>query len=95
MYPVICEGSPMLNGPKIAILGIHLESNRFAPSVCRPDFEEKCLVYGEDLLTDSRGAHPRACGTLSGFVREMDKICDWTPAPLVYLPRQPSDHEGH
>lgn len=74
----------MLNGPKIAILGIHLESNRFAPSVCRPDFEEKCLVYGEDLLTDSRGAHPRACGTLSGFVREMDKICDWTPAPLVY-----------
>jgi microcystin degradation protein MlrC len=74
----------MLNGPKIAILGIHLESNRFAPSVCRPDFEEKCLVYGEDLLTDSRGAHPRACGTLSGFVREMDKIGDWTPAPLVY-----------
>ena len=74
----------MPKGPKIAILGIHLESNRFAPSVSRPDFEEKCLLYGEDLLTDSRAAHPRACGTLSGFVREMDSIGDWTPAPIVY-----------
>lgn len=86
----------MSDGPKIAILGIHLESNRFAPPVTRPDFEEKCLVYGEGLLSDSRGAHPRACGTLTGFVREMDRIGNWVPAPLVYADggaAGPIDHE--
>ena len=70
--------------PKIAILGIHLESNKFAPPVGRVDFAEKFLAYGDDLLIDSRSEYPMACATLSGFVREMDKIGPWIPAPLVY-----------
>ena len=49
----------MAGDPKIAILGIHLESNRFAPPVLRPDFAEKFLAYDDELLTDSRGAHPK------------------------------------
>ena len=86
----------MTDAPKIAILGIHLESNRFAPPVFRPDFAEHCLIYGDELLTDSRGAHPRACGTLAGFVREMDAIGPWTPAPIVYADggaAGPIDHD--
>jgi microcystin degradation protein MlrC len=82
--------------PKIAILGIHLESNRFAPPVSRPDFEEKFLAYDDELLTDSRSKHPRACGTLTGFVLEMDRIGDWRPAPLVYADggaAGPIDHD--
>ncbi len=86
----------MADGPKIAILGIHLESNRFAPAVFRPDFEEKCLLYGDAMLEDSRALHPSACGTLTGFVREMDKVGPWTPAPLIYADvgaAGPIDHE--
>lgn len=74
----------MSKAPKIAILGIHLESNKFAPPVGRVDFAEKFLAYGDDLLIDSRSEYPMACATLSGFVREMDKIGPWIPAPLVY-----------
>ena len=70
--------------PKIAILGIHLESNRFAPSVGRADFAEKFLAYDSELLEDARSEYPKACSTLTGFVREMDDIGLWTPAPLVY-----------
>ena len=74
----------MVDEPKVAILGIHLESNRFAPPVFREDFSEKCLAYDDELIEDARSAHPKACGTLTGFVREMDRIGSWTPAPLVY-----------
>ena len=70
--------------PKIAVLGIHLESNSFAPSVTMPDFEERCLLFGDDLLVDSRSKHPAACGTLTGFVLEMDKISEWQAAPIIY-----------
>ena len=74
----------MVNAPKIAILGVHLESNRFAPPVGRADFAEKFLGYDEELINDARGSHPKACASLSGFVREMDDMGPWTPAPLVY-----------
>ena len=63
------RGSMMVDEPKIAILGIHLESNRFAPPVFRVDFAEKCLAYDDALIKDARSAHPKACGTLTGFVR--------------------------
>ena len=61
-----------------------LESNRFAPSVGRADFAEKFLAYDSELLEDARSEYPKACSTLTGFVREMDDIGLWTPAPLVY-----------
>lgn len=86
----------MTDGPKIALLGIHLESNRFAPSVGRPDFAEKFLAYDDELLVDSRSDHPSACGTLTGFVREMDAMGAWIPAPLVYADigaAGPIDHD--
>ena len=86
----------MVNQPKIAILGLHLESNRFAPPVLRPDFAEKFLAYDYELIEDSRSNYPRACGTLTGFVREMDRIGPWIPVPLVYADAGaagPIDHD--
>ncbi|MBM07952.1 MAG: MlrC family protein 3, partial [Magnetovibrio sp.] len=74
----------MANSPKIAILGLHLESNRFAPTAFKSEFIERCLLYGDELMLDSRSKHPKACGTLTGFVLAMDKIGSWQPAPLVY-----------
>ena len=74
----------MVDRPKIAILGLHLESNRFAPTAFKSEFKERCLLYGDELLIDSRSKHPKACSSLAGFVREMDKIGSWRPAPLVY-----------
>ena len=47
-------------------------------------FVEKFLAYDSELLEDARSEYPKACSTLTGFVREMDDIGLWTPAPLVY-----------
>ncbi len=69
--------------PRIALLGFNLESNRFAPSVSRPDFEERLLMSGDDIMADSRQAAPRITGTLWGFIQEMDKLGPWTPLPAT------------
>ncbi|MDP6389127.1 MAG: M81 family metallopeptidase [Alphaproteobacteria bacterium] len=74
---------PPAAGPKIAILGLHLESNRFARPVARADFVEKVLFAGEAILEDARSEHPRQVGTGTGFIRAMDAAGDWQPAPLV------------
>ncbi|MCP5152847.1 MAG: M81 family metallopeptidase [Ectothiorhodospiraceae bacterium] len=73
----------MTQGPRIAILGLHLESNRFAPVVGRDDFEAKLVLEGRDIVDDARSTHPRQPAAGTGFVRDMDEAGAWQPVPLV------------
>jgi microcystin degradation protein MlrC len=75
--------------PKIAILGFSLETNGFSPPSTRADFEQSYLMRGAALEADIRSEHPRANGTLPGFVREMNATGDWTMAPLVVAATSP------
>jgi len=44
---------------RVAILGMHLESNAFAP-VCREDaFRSNCYLAGDEIVADARAANPR------------------------------------
>lgn len=63
----------MGTGKRIAILALHLESNRFAPPVARGDFEEKVLLYGDEILADAAREHPRMVGTMTGFIHAMNE----------------------
>ncbi|MEC9151791.1 MAG: M81 family metallopeptidase [Pseudomonadota bacterium] len=73
----------MSTGKRIALLALHLESNRFAPSVGRADFEEKVLLYGDEILKDAAQEHPRMVGTMTGFIHAMNKVGPWTPVPII------------
>lgn len=70
-------------GKRIAILALHLESNRFAPPVGRAEFEEKVLLYGDAILADSACGHPRQGGTITGFIDTMNDTGPWTPVPII------------
>ena len=70
-------------GKRIAILALHLESNRFAPPVGRADFEEKVLLYGDAIMADAASDHPRLGGTITGFIDAMNETGPWTPVPIV------------
>jgi len=86
----------MGTGKRIALLALHLESNRFAPSVDRADFEEKVLLYGDDILADAAMKHPRMVGTMTGFIHTMNETGPWTPVPIVNADAGaagPIDHE--
>lgn len=75
--------------PKIAILGFSLETNGFSPPSTQQDFEDIYLMRGAALEADIRSEHPRANGTLPGFVREMNATGDWSMAPLVVAATSP------
>jgi len=70
-------------GKRIALLALHLESNRFAPPVGRADFAEKVLLHGDEILTDAALPHPRQGGTMTGFIHAMNDSGPWTPVPIV------------
>lgn len=73
----------MGTGKRIALLALHLESNRFAPAVGRADFEEKVLLYDDEIMDDAAGDHPRMVGTMTGFIHAMNEAGPWTPVPIV------------
>ncbi len=75
-------------GPRVAILGLHLEANRFAPPTTRDDFLTECWEVGEDI---SRLAYQTSHLPLEvpGFYERMDETGPWAPVPIIMLAAQP------
>lgn len=69
--------------PKIAILGIHLEANAFAPPTGEADFRTQCWEEGEAITRLARSAGSHLPAELPGFYRRMDETGDWTPCPIA------------
>lgn len=74
--------------PRIAILGLHLEANRFAPPTTRADFVAECWVEGENITAQAKGISHLPL-EVPGFYQRMDQTGDWTPVPLIILAAQP------
>ncbi len=68
--------------PRIAILGLNVESNAWAPAVGRREFTEVCYLEGEAIARDLARPNPRCPAEVSGFVDRMSERGPWTP---VYL----------
>lgn len=75
-------------GPRIAIVGIHLEANSFAPPTTRADFVAECWAEGEDISIQARGVSHLPLEA-PGFYARMDETGPWTPVPLILLAAQP------
>lgn len=78
------------SGPRIALLGFSIECNRFAPPATRRDFETRCWLEGEAIVTDARGAAPQALGEMPGFVADMDAAGPWQPRPILLAMAEPN-----
>ncbi|MET0185111.1 MAG: M81 family metallopeptidase [Achromobacter sp.] len=72
------------SGPRIAILGFAIESNRFAPISTRDDFETRAYLSGDALMTDARSDAPAMTPEIPAFVRNMDAAGAWTPLPILF-----------
>ena len=70
-------------GPRVALLGMILESNRFARPATRADFESLCWLEGDDLMAEARNAAPVLAPEFAAFVRAMDATGNWQPVPLL------------
>lgn len=72
-----------MHGPRIAIVGVWLESNRQAPVAQDSDFASYYHLVGTAILEAARAPNPVIMGEASAFVRTMDATGPWTPVPIL------------
>ena len=80
----------MSNGvPKVALLGLILESNRFSRLATCEDFKLLTVKRAQELLEDARSQTPSISIEFSSFVKTMDATGDWQPVPILLMASRP------
>lgn len=69
--------------PRVAILGLMLESNRFAPVITEEDYLKRVYLAGDEILEDLRSSDSKLPTEIRGFSTAMDLRGDWTPIPIL------------
>ena len=75
--------------PKIALLGLFLEANQFAPVSTEADFREACFLSGQEILDEAAKPAPNMPAEIPAFIADMDAAGDWTPAPIIVTGTEP------
>jgi len=84
--------------PRIAILGVILESNRQAPVATAEDFDSLYCLEGEAIIAAARAETSVIAPEASAFVRTMDATGPWQPVPILLAachPHGPIDQTLH
>ena len=68
---------------RVAILGLMLESNSFAPVITEEDYLKRVYLAGEEILEDLHSADPKLPTEIRGFAAEMDHHGAWQPVPIL------------
>jgi microcystin degradation protein MlrC len=79
----------MTNRPRVAILGIHLESNAFAPVTTEADFRASCYYEGEAVLAEAAKPAPAMPAEIPGFIEAMNAAGPWEAVPIVITATEP------
>src|SRR5687767_8231614 len=80
---------------RIALLGLHLESNAFAPVATEADFRSLCYLEGDAILAEAGKTAPAMPAELPAFIAAMDAAGPWEAVPIVVTgcePAGPIDH---
>jgi microcystin degradation protein MlrC len=77
------------DNPRVAILGIHLESNRFAPVTSGADFRASCYFEGEAIMAEALKPAPAMPAEIPGFVAAMNAAGPWQPVPILLTSCEP------
>ena len=72
-----------MRSPRVAIMGVILESNRQAPVAKEADFTSLYWLEGADILTAARREKSHIATEAVGFVRTMDATGPWEPVPIL------------
>jgi microcystin degradation protein MlrC len=75
--------------PRIALMGMILESNRYAKPAGRADFESLTWLGGDALMAEARSDAPSLAQEFAAFVRGMDATGPWTPVPVLLAASHP------
>ncbi len=81
--------------PRIALAGMALESNAFAPVATEADFRARYYFEGDEILAEARRPVSVISAEMAAAVRTLDATGPWTPAPTIVTdcpPWGPVDH---
>ncbi len=68
---------------RVALLGLMLESNSFAPVTTKDDFLDRLYVAGDEFLAELRARESRLPTELRSFCNAMNGAADWQPVPIL------------
>lgn len=68
---------------RIAVLGLMLESNTFAPVITEEDYLKRVYLVGEEVSRDLRSSDPKLPTEIRGFSAEMDVCGGWELVPVL------------
>ena len=77
------------NPPRIALMGIMLESNAFAPVATEEDFRNNYYREGQAIVEESRAPVSSMPREMAAFVQAMDVTGPWQPVPLLFANTPP------
>ncbi|MGD1924420.1 MAG: M81 family metallopeptidase [Paracoccaceae bacterium] len=72
-----------MSGPRVALMGMILESNRYARPAERADFESLTWMGGNALMAEARSETPSIAQEFCAFVAAMDATGPWAPIPVL------------
>jgi microcystin degradation protein MlrC len=75
--------------PRIAIFGMHLESNAFAPVSTEHDFRSSCYLVGQAMLDEAARPAPAMPAEIPGFIEAMQATGPWEPVPILITGCEP------
>ncbi|MEZ5931128.1 MAG: M81 family metallopeptidase [Alphaproteobacteria bacterium] len=79
-----------MTGPRVALLGLSLESNRFSPTATAADFLGRYWFEGDEMLVAARAPSSPIAQEAGAFIRMMDATGPWQPLPLILASGYPS-----
>ncbi len=82
-------------GPRIALLGIHLESNAFAPPTTAADFAALCHLEGMAILAEAAKPSPAMPAEMAAFIHTWVQRGAWTPVPILLAAAEPGGPVEH
>ncbi len=76
-------------GKRVALLGMHHESNAFAPTTTRGDFESLCHLVGVEITGEAAKPHPAIPMEMAAFINHMNAAGPWQPVPILLTGAEP------
>lgn len=90
------RGERMAVLPRIALIGMHLESNSFAPPTTEGDFRRLCHLEGPAIVEEAAKEAPAMPLEVPGFIDELARLdFAWEPVPILVTGAEPGGPVEH
>jgi microcystin degradation protein MlrC len=79
-----------MSHPRVALIGLSLESNRWSRPAVEADFRSVCWLEGGAILSEARRPAPAMPMEAAAFIKAMDATGPWLPVPILIASSLPS-----